>query len=136
MRHRHRRVRARGLQTAQLPFLGSLQREGISPPDWGFPLGIELEPTLDCRLVDSPEGLQRVLKYMAKPIDMVRPYTIAARTANYEAMWEINLAVAEFLAGHTCYVEGRRQRESWGILDPRRRRDFIGVRLDEIAGQP
>lgn len=106
----------------------SLQREGVGA-GWGPPVGIELQPSIHCRPVESADGLRRVLSYMAKPIDLFRPYSIAATRSGPEDMWEVNLAMADFLAGHTCHIDGRRQREAWGILDPRRRSGFIGARL-------
>ncbi len=97
-------------------------------PDWPKPVGIELKPHLHVAKIEDVDGLRNTLHYVSKPIDLVRPYLSAISARPMAKMWELNQAVADFIAGHDCHILGRHQREAWGILDPRNQRGFIGTR--------
>lgn len=96
---------------------------------WTPPVGIEQVPQIHSRPVEGEDGLCSVLHYMSKPIDLVRPYRLAAMERPRSEMWVLNQAVADFVAGHDCHILGRHQRAAWGILDPRNRLRYIGQKL-------
>lgn len=85
---------------------------------------IRLPVTTRCCELESERDLDRVLRYLVKPIDIVEPYETAIRNLDedeLEGRIQLNQNTEQFLQGHAIYSEDRRQMSYLGNLDARTR---------------
>ena len=85
---------------------------------------IRLPVTTRCGELESEQDLDRVLRYLVKPIDIVEPYETAIRELDAEDLdgrAQLNHLVDQVFQGHAVYSEDRQQMSYSGNLDARTR---------------
>lgn len=113
-----------------------LAHRGLTP-DWGTgewltdeAERVELEVSTRTLPLPTVGDFARVLRYMVKPLDLVKPYLSAWPEAvlnGRDYVPELNENVVEFFHGYDVNCHSRHQLDYMGILDARSRRRCIAV---------